>query len=215
MSNQKGLSIIFVLLGVIAVIGSAVGVYFIGKSQLPKSQTQNQSISQTPQPAPVISSSDETANWKTYTNTEIGFKVKYPIGWEYSEVREGDPLHLYFYPKHSSDLKPRDSNEALAPIELVILNDSNALQCLAEDQKACLDFKVDGVSAKKYSLKNFHEVVAFKNKNGNLFFELMSPKFDKNAFAPGSYKEYYNFYNISEAERKKIFDQILSTFRFF
>lgn len=38
-------------------------------------------------PAPTLSS-DTTANWKTYTNTKLGFKLKYPL--EYTIEEEGE-----------------------------------------------------------------------------------------------------------------------------
>ncbi|MCL4366329.1 hypothetical protein M1437_03825, partial [Patescibacteria group bacterium] len=165
-------------------------------------------------PTTTATSSADILKWKIYINKIIGFEIKYPDNWEYSEVQAGNPLHLFFYPKHGSDIKSRDPNESLSPVELIVLNDSSSLQCLAEDGKSCLDFQVNGAVAKRYSRKSFYEVVTFKNKKDNLFFELRSPKFDKDLFAPGSYKEYYDIYNLSEKERTEIFDQILSTFKF-
>lgn len=51
MSNQKGFSLISILLGVITVIGLAGGAYYLGKSQVSKPQPQSPVvISQTPQP---------------------------------------------------------------------------------------------------------------------------------------------------------------------
>ncbi len=53
MSNQKGFSIIFILLGVVVVIGLAGGVYYLGKFQVSKPQPQNPMVvSQTPQVTP-------------------------------------------------------------------------------------------------------------------------------------------------------------------
>jgi len=31
--------------------------------------------------SPEASAKDETANWKTYTNTEFGYEIKYPVKW--------------------------------------------------------------------------------------------------------------------------------------
>ncbi|MBI2338360.1 hypothetical protein HYU95_04215 [Candidatus Daviesbacteria bacterium] len=209
-ASQKGIAASYIVIGILVLAG-LVGAYYLGKQNTPPPENKP-IVSESQKPSPATSATqDETANWKTYTDEKIGFKIKYPDNWEYAELKAGDPLRLYFYPKHD-DINPRNSNETLAPIELIILSDSRPLECLAEDGKSCLDAKVDGVSAKKYSRKLYHEIVAFKANN--LFFELMSPKFDKDSFAPGSYKEYYNSYNFPEEKRKKIFDQILSTFRF-
>lgn len=85
--NQKGFSPLFIILGIILVVGIAGGAYYFGKSQsvkpvvLPSPPTVT---SQTPQPAaisqttliPSSSSTDQTANWKTYT--KLGYEIKYP-----------------------------------------------------------------------------------------------------------------------------------------
>lgn len=53
MSNQKGFSISFILLGVAVVIGLVGGAYYLGKFQVPKPQSQNPVvISPTPQLIP-------------------------------------------------------------------------------------------------------------------------------------------------------------------
>ncbi len=200
---------------VIILVAVVAGYWFTINYSNKRTETTPVASQTNPTPKPVEStSSADMANWKTYTNTKIGFQIQYPSNWEYSEVKAGDPLHLYLYPKHTGEMKSRDPNEALSPVELVIINNSSPLPCLAKDNKSCLELKVDGVSAKKYSLENYHEVVTFKNKKGDLFFELMTPKFDKETFATESYKQYYSFYNLPEKERKNIFDQILSTFKF-
>lgn len=38
---------------------------------------------------------DETANWETYRNQELGFEIKYPRDWV---VESPDKLHVIFYP---------------------------------------------------------------------------------------------------------------------
>ena len=38
------------------------------------------------QPTPTHQSQDETANWKTYTNNNRGFSLKYPSDWRYEEL---------------------------------------------------------------------------------------------------------------------------------
>lgn len=76
---QKGLGVIYILVGVL-ILGLVVGgAYYLGK-QTPTSKTPNPVvISQTPTPSP--SPSDETANWQTYTNTKYNFSIKYPLDW--------------------------------------------------------------------------------------------------------------------------------------
>lgn len=53
MSNQKGFSLILILLGIILVLGLAGVAYYLGKSQVSKPQPLNQIVvPQTPQPSP-------------------------------------------------------------------------------------------------------------------------------------------------------------------
>lgn len=55
---------------VILVVLVGVGAYLLGKGNpISNKQTQTVYFSSTPNP---------TANWKTYTNTKIGFELKYP-----------------------------------------------------------------------------------------------------------------------------------------
>lgn len=78
---QKGF-VQFIVLGVVVLAAVAAGAFYLGRSTTPK-----------PSPAPVTnipqptSTTDETANWETYTNTQHGFTMKYPS--VYSTAFEG------------------------------------------------------------------------------------------------------------------------------
>lgn len=74
--NQKGLSLILIIVG-IGIVGTLVGgVYYLGKFQTLKPQSQNPVISQTtPMPSPTP---DEIANWKTFRSTNGRYSIKYP-----------------------------------------------------------------------------------------------------------------------------------------
>ena len=80
MLNQKG-NILVPLLATVALISLVAAGYFFWQNQ----QLQNQPIVQysnpisTPTPAPTIQS--ETANWKTFNNSEFNFTFKYPPSW--------------------------------------------------------------------------------------------------------------------------------------
>lgn len=72
---QKGFAPILILVGILVALALAGGVYFFGKSQVAKLQNPVV-VSQTPQATPTPSStSDETASWKTYTNTKYGYSI--------------------------------------------------------------------------------------------------------------------------------------------
>lgn len=81
----------WVLLLILAIIISSGATYFLVQLQLTK-QAPNQVAQTTPSPTPSVSPApngvEETANWKTYTNTKYNFFVKFPNSWTLSE--EGD-----------------------------------------------------------------------------------------------------------------------------
>ncbi|MBI2330215.1 hypothetical protein HYU94_02410 [Candidatus Daviesbacteria bacterium] len=76
--KQKGFTLILVIIGILVLAAVAGGAYYFGKSQ----------ISQ-PTITPA-SSPDETANWKTYTNTEYGYLVRYPSLLDQNEIKDND-----------------------------------------------------------------------------------------------------------------------------
>jgi len=81
-TNQKTLSII---LGVVIVVLIGVIIYMVLAN---KSNQVAQQPSPTPtqlaqwsSATPTPTTSDETANWKTYTDSKYGFEFKYPSDW--------------------------------------------------------------------------------------------------------------------------------------
>lgn len=70
-----------IILSSLVTILILVGVYFLFLNKTPKSITIN------PSPTPTLASSakaslsaDPTSTWKTYTNSNLGFEIKYPEG---------------------------------------------------------------------------------------------------------------------------------------
>ncbi len=79
MTTQKG-SATVILLVVLVIVLAGVLVYF---AFLKKPGEVAVSLTPTPTPTKTATPTpDETANWKTYTNTRYGFEVKYPSDWE-------------------------------------------------------------------------------------------------------------------------------------
>lgn len=70
MLSQKGSALVFILIGVLVVTGFIGGAYYVGRQAIPKPTTL---------PAP-----DETANWKTYKTSSSLFK--YPNGWSVEDL---------------------------------------------------------------------------------------------------------------------------------
>ena len=86
--SQKG-QIQIILIGILILAGVAGGAYYFGKSQAPKSKNPVvTSTSPTPDASPAPTGAEETANWKTYTNTQYSYSISYPDSWE---VREAKP----------------------------------------------------------------------------------------------------------------------------
>lgn len=66
--NQKGLAPILIIVVILAIF---VGGYYLGQQKI-KPVPSRPTVQPSPGPA------DETTNWKTYTDTELGFTFKYP-----------------------------------------------------------------------------------------------------------------------------------------
>ncbi len=92
MDNQKGLAPILIVLLIAAVIGGYL--VYSGKINL----NQKPVAQQTPQPS---STSDETANWKTFINRDAGYSISYPNTWQ---VDSSNANNLYiFSPNKAKD----------------------------------------------------------------------------------------------------------------
>ena len=86
---QKGQVLIFLLVGILIIAGIG-GAFYLGRQTTPKSSTIPAVTSQTPQPTP--SPSDETANWKIYSNRKLGVEFKYPAEYSIKEDSNGSTL---------------------------------------------------------------------------------------------------------------------------
>ncbi len=78
-NNQKG-SASFALIAVIVVL-VAIGGYFAWSNK-------TQPVIQESIPTQIPK--DETVGWKTYTNEEYGFELKYPLDWIYKPLDDAD-----------------------------------------------------------------------------------------------------------------------------
>jgi len=101
---QKGQTLIFLLIGVLVLVG---GAFYLGRQTLrqdssgqatPKPSPATDVTSQNPQPTPIpsptpvvnptLTDAGETANWKTYTNSEAGYSLKYPNTWYFKKYEQ-------------------------------------------------------------------------------------------------------------------------------
>lgn len=100
MHKQKGFAPILIILSIVLLLGVAGGVYYFGKSQTPKPQTPQPTI--TPSPTPDAShaptGAGETANWKIYNNQKYQFTFKYPTNWQLIEKGDSGAITVSLYP---------------------------------------------------------------------------------------------------------------------
>ncbi len=151
----------------------SLGIVFLaGCGQQPVDQNQPTTpdpVVQTPtQPvATQPTSVDETATWQTYTNTKLGFEVKYPTTWKVSESdsrinfmeKNGQDVSLSFFVYN----KTISESEALLPIfsvpgrkinsrTNVVVNNIDWIKLVVEEnQIAQLTYKDGKTYAAQYS----------------------------------------------------------------
>lgn len=115
--KQKGQVLILVLIVILIIAAVAGGTYYLSRSTPPKASLPSSVVSQTPQSTP--STTDETANWKTYTNTKIGVSFKYP---NEGKIKEGGSYG----------------------VDNVFLEDSNSIALLIDDGQMTISMEQTG-----------------------------------------------------------------------
>ncbi len=95
--NQKGFANI-ILIVVVAILTGIVGYFTLVKKSPPiVRQTSTPTPTKivktvTPTPTRTKTPLDETANWKTTINTNLGYSIKYPGGWKAETNNSGTTL---------------------------------------------------------------------------------------------------------------------------
>lgn len=212
-----------VLIGIVIIMVIAGGAYFFGKSQAPKSQnsviiSQTSQPTITSQPAPIP---DETANWETYTNTKYGFSLKYPPDWyawnsgNQVAVSEDDSIYVSFQPKPPPGviyggnpgglvIRVRDDRNPIMNAKeyvdnVIIPAQEPVLRAKIKIKSANLDkidaIIVDGVGHATDSFSPIMAAYIVRSTSDKQAIELMWDQ-------------------IFNEEDKKLFSQILSTFKF-
>lgn len=201
--NQKGFAGIFVLV-LALVIAVAGGAYYLGrvstKPQLTKTQQPAQ-ITQTI-PSPTISPTpDPTANWKTYINNEYKYSVLYPDFVTFKALGSGNVI--FYYKK--DELKSRPDVELPAYY-------TNGLHFYFRSDPAteAPKHELPGRPVQEVKINNAKGV---KIADSDLDYYLSSEIRDNSIRVIYlSLKAYQTEEEIGE--RLKIYNQILSTFRF-
>ncbi|OGM23145.1 hypothetical protein A2961_02085 [Candidatus Woesebacteria bacterium RIFCSPLOWO2_01_FULL_39_21] len=207
--NSKGVAEIFIIVILSLLIVGGIGYYAYKNAQIRPVPTTF--------PTPTV---DVTENWKTYKNEKYGFQVNYPTDWIYKEKKEEDLAKskktsiIQFSPGLVFNINPGVFSIQLHEIEadLTLREFIDTFICQTSPEGSnCSNISEDinGFSTKNGLAANkieYHPKLQFAEslvfKKGGTFFEL-EINFEK---------PYYE--GVSVDERRKMFDQILSTFRF-
>ncbi len=235
---QKGQILVWIIVGSIIIVVAGGFLFYTNYKTSVSDRTNNRTkpvsqnpvvTSQTPQPtsspslsdaSPAPTSAGETANWKTYTNNEYPYEIKYPSTLDIIEST-GDYYNQSFNVVNLRNYPSEEEFKYKDAISITIL--SKTLANVGNLQKWLEDIsigpRVDGTTGprvRKFSpikvssndaLVYFSgEESIYKNiaiyKNNNLIIFSLNPTGETGS----SYDENPN--------SVKIFDQILSTFKF-
>lgn len=83
--NQRGLTSLYIFLGIIILLALVGGAYYLGKNSQNNVQPKI-SKEQTPANPTIVPTLDPTASWKVYSNKKYGYLVKYPNNLQANEV---------------------------------------------------------------------------------------------------------------------------------
>ncbi len=199
--TRKGFALPLLLLLTGLILGGGL-VYFLVTNQT--KQPIYSSTSNIPQPlstqsSPISSPADETANWKTYTNTTLGFTFMYPSNWKESAL----PTSSIQSPDTKIDNVHSLTTGTRVLIETysygkTIESNVNALFSDCAQKNLLETFMIGPHSAKEYS-----------------YFCPGSPENSLAVIIQGNDNVFViRFETIPQNTNKQVFDQILSTFKF-
>lgn len=200
---QKGQTQVLILAGIVILIAVAGGIFFLGRVTAPKPQLPVATSSPQPSPTPdetVYTESDETTNWKTYTNTNYGFSVKYPTDLEVEDRSNQFPPFTIFLTDKTKQV-PYEGGSKINPYALIEVKNSNlSLMDYINDSKNNLEY----VDKKKVGENEF--VIAREK------FGMIAGQFNRYLIKNGN--SVITAANSLYAIDGQTFDQLLSTFRF-
>jgi hypothetical protein len=210
---RKGIALPFLLL--LASVAFILGAFFVFDNK-PNSLNQNSTQTQSPLPTAETYYTEESdiTNWKTYTNTQAGYSIQYPPDWA-TRVRNdlnygfGPSIELYTSDPFSNFViniatasnskklsleKPRDLFGSGPLEEYVLPPGIEVKETLLGGYKAFrLDHCCGGYNGVEAEIKTI--------KNNKIYDLIITPDSQGNS-------------SVNDIKKKKILNQILSTFKF-
>jgi len=188
--NKNYLKVIGIGMSIVSFcIAIAVVGYFLGSNKNKTAKVSAPQITSTPTPTP-----DPTANWKTYTNTDYNFSIKYPDTFKIDDNSANFPP-IAIYLRNAAEQQTGEGGGKFNPYFLVQV----------EPEKMPLD---------KYLIKYPNLVVKEKKTVNGIDFTIVDVTMGM--VTPPLYLTSNNNNIISISNQyleEKVFDQILSTFR--
>ncbi len=182
----------------VCVVVAALGMtYLLGRYESKQIDLENQ-ITELQKTSTSISASeavDETADWKTYTNTTYGFSFKYPEDWIKTDSGEG-LVQLYSPVNPSTEGRELNSTETKIVVYVKNVKDINNLENYVIQEGGEISSKKD-IIIDNISSKQFITTPEIGTKVTLAFV----PKDDR-------------YFEILCAENSDRLDTILSTFQF-
>jgi len=187
-------TVLFSLLG----LALAGGLVFAGTQISKSSRLPLKSQNLTPTPILIASPTpDPTADWKTYTNEEYGYSVKYPTDNYVRQICPGGELILSLRQADVGDSIQSDTCDVGEDMVFAINTQKEIVEPPQSSQSRTVDSKeilVGGIKVRQYKIVDKMPPYTFTN-----FWAVLSNK-GRN----------YKFTSPDES----LFDQILSTFKF-
>ncbi|MBI4100463.1 hypothetical protein HY439_01850 [Candidatus Microgenomates bacterium] len=222
---QKGFAPIFILVGILVITAVVSGTYYFLKLKTPQPRIctmdvktcldgssvgragPNCEFAPCPKSSPSPTPIDETANWKTYINKQLGFSIKGP-----GDIKQYDfPGNIPSYIAISLPTIPADQHQGITIMRYP--NTEITIQELMEDISSQRFSNAKDPSAifKKsyYTVDGKQEEMITRISSGNGEARFLFIQANKNIL------EFTIWYTTKyKQETLKLFDQILSTFKF-
>lgn len=209
---QKGFSAIIILVAVLIILAVVGGAYYLGRQTTPKSQSQSpvvtSQLSSSPSPT-----SNETVNWKTYTNKKYHLAFNYPPNGEADEGSAQSSIRIfnnnappYFIFTIDIQDNPSHLTNQQAVDKIVESVRNNKYNPVAKDQadKTIQTLKeYTNGQIKAIRLKSFFE--GYEEDYGEIIYAT-----ENNIYTFNIHDGSGGVGNLEE----KLLDQILSTFKF-